>query len=315
MSARLDAANEEQSTYWNGPPGQRWVAEQESQDKLFTPITAALLEAASPRAGEAVIDVGCGAGETTLRLAAITGVALGVDVSAPLIDRAKERARALGSPARFECADATAYDFSNEAADLMTSRFGVMFFAAPAKSFANLRLGLKPSARLVFACWRDPKLNPWLMAPYAAAIKHAPAPPRPGPDDPGPFSFADEQRVRRILDEAGFADVALAQRDFMLDIGVGGGLDNALAKSMAIGPASRALDDQPENVRAAAKAEIRAMLSEHVRDVAVPLAAAVWIVSAPSLSVRHRSVGLHADGFLVGVDADAPSPWLMFNQV
>jgi SAM-dependent methyltransferase len=280
MSLSLDIANQEQSTYWNGPPGQRWVAEQESQDKLFTPITAALLEVASPRAGEAVVDVGCGAGETTLRLAAVTGAAFGVDVSAPLIARAKERAQALGSRARFECADATAYDFSGEAADLLTSRFGVMFFAEPAKSFANLRKGLKSGARLVFACWRDPKLNPWLMAPYTAAIKHAPAPPRPGPEDPGPFSFADEQRVQRILDEAGFADVTLTPRDFILDIGVGGGLDNALAKSLAIGPASRALEDQPESVRAAAKAEIRAMLSAHVREDAVPLAAAIWIVTA-----------------------------------
>jgi SAM-dependent methyltransferase len=280
VSARLDVANEVQSAYWNGSPGQRWVAQQESQDKLFTPITASLFEAASPRAGETVIDVGCGSGETTLRLAAITGRALGVDVSAPLVARAKERARAAGSPARFEVADATAYDFAGETADLMTSRFGVMFFAEPAKSFANLRKGLKPSARLVFACWREPKLNPWLMAPYAAAIKHAPAPPRPGPEDPGPFSFADEQRVRRILDEAGFADVTLTSRDFLLDVGVGAGLDNAVANSLALGPASRALDDQPEGVRAAAAAEIRAMLSTHVRDGAVPLAAAVWIVSA-----------------------------------
>jgi SAM-dependent methyltransferase len=280
MSARLDAANEEQSAYWNGSPGQRWVEQQESQDGLFTPITAALFEAASPRAGEGVIDVGCGAGETTLRLAAITGTALGVDVSEPLLARARERARTNNSSARFECADATAYDFSREAADLMTSRFGVMFFADPAKSFANLRKGLKSSARLVFACWRDPKLNPWLMAPYSAAIKHAPAPPRPGPDEPGPFSFADEQRVRRILAEAGFADVTLAPRDFALDIGVGGGLDKAVENALAIGPASRALDDQPESVRAAARAEVRAMLSEHVRDDAVRLAAAIWIVRA-----------------------------------
>jgi SAM-dependent methyltransferase len=280
VTARLDVANEEQSAYWNGPPGKRWVDQQESQDKLFTPITAALFEAASPRAGETVIDVGCGAGETTLRLTAIAGAALGVDVSEPLLARARERARALGSPARFECADATAYDFSGERADLMTSRFGVMFFAKPARSFANLRRGLKPGARLVFACWREPKLNPWLMAPYTAAIKHAPAPPRPGPDDPGPFSFADEQRVRRILDEAGFIDVTLIPRDFLVDVGVGGGLDNAVANSLALGPASRALDGQPGNVRAAAAAEIRAMLSTHARDGAVPLAAAVWIVSA-----------------------------------
>jgi SAM-dependent methyltransferase len=275
-----DAANADQATYWNGEAGRRWTALQESQDRLFADITAALFAAAAPRAGEGVIDVGCGAGETTLRAAAATGRALGIDISEPMLARARERAAAQGSPARFALADATSYDFSAEAAELMISRFGVMFFADPAASFANLRRGLQPGARLAFACWREPKLNPWLMLPYAAAVKHAPAPPRPGPDDPGPFSFADAARVRRLLGAAGFSDVEPTPRDFVLDVGVGEGLDNAVAKSLEIGPASRALDGQPEAVRQAAEAEIRAALAERVQGGAVPLEAAVWIVRA-----------------------------------
>jgi SAM-dependent methyltransferase len=172
------------------------------------------------------------------------------------------------------------HDFSGEQEDLMTSRFGVMFFAEPHKSFANMRKGLKPGGRLVFLCWRDPKLNPWAMLPYSAVIKHAPALPKPGPEDPGPFSFADEARTRGILASAGFTDVTLTPLDFMLDAGVGEGFDNAVAKSLAIGPASRALDGQSEEVRAAAEAEVRAALAAHERDGAVPLAAAVWIVRA-----------------------------------
>jgi SAM-dependent methyltransferase len=278
LSAPLDAANADQSAYWNGEPGRRWVAQQEAQDRLFAPITEALFAAAAPRAGEAVIDVGCGAGETTLRAASLTGRALGLDVSEPLLARARERA--AGSPARFALADATVHDFQGEAADLMLSRFGVMFFADPARSFANLARGLKPGARLAFVCWREPKLNPWLMLPYAAAIKHAPAPPRPGPEDPGPFAFADPVRVRRILGEAGFRDVALEPRDFTLDIGVGEGLEFAVEKALEIGPASRALEGQPAPVRAAAKSEIRAALTQVERDGAIPLAAAIWLVTA-----------------------------------
>ena len=279
MSA-LDAANKDQSDYWNGDAGLRWSALQESQDRLFTPITAALFDAAALQPGENVIDVGCGAGETTLGAAARTGAALGVDVSAPLLARAHERARATGSPARFALADATAHDFSAEAAGALISRFGVMFFADPTTSFANLRRGLRTGGRVAFVCWREPKLNPWLMLPYAAAVKHAPPPPRPGPDDPGPFSFADPERVTRILEGAGFADVSLTPVDFTLDVGVGEGLDNAVRKALEIGPASRALDGQPEAVRAAAEAEIRDALSQHLKDGAVPLGAAVWIVKA-----------------------------------
>jgi SAM-dependent methyltransferase len=276
----LDAANADQSAYWNGEPGRRWTALQDSQDRLFTPITAALFDAAALQPGERVIDVGCGAGETTLGAAARTGAALGVDVSEPLLARARERAAAVDSPARFTLADATVHDFSGESANALISRFGVMFFADPARSFANLRRGLGAGGRLAFVCWREPKLNPWLMLPYSAAVKHAPPPPRPAPDEPGPFSFADEGRVNRVLTEAGFSGVTLTPVDFTLDIGVGEGLDNAISKALQIGPASRALDGQPESIKAAAEAEIRAALAPVERDGAVPLGAAVWIVRA-----------------------------------
>ncbi len=276
----LDVANADQSAYWNGDAGRRWTALQESQDKLFTPITAALFDAAALQPGEGVIDVGCGAGETTLGAAARTGAALGVDVSEPLLARARARAAAVGSPARFALADATVHDFSRERASALISRFGVMFFAEPERSFTNLRLGLRPGARLAFVCWREPKLNPWLMLPYAEAVKHVPPPPRPGPDDPGPFSFADPARVTKLLEGAGFAGVSLTPVDFTLDVGVGEGLDNAVAKALEIGPASRALDGHPEAARAAAEASIRAALATRVKDGAVPLGAAVWIVRA-----------------------------------
>jgi ubiquinone/menaquinone biosynthesis C-methylase UbiE len=276
----LDAANAEQSDYWNGEAGRRWTALQDSQDRLFTPITAALFEAAAPKRGEGVIDIGCGAGATTLAAAESTGRALGADLSAPMLARARERAAQTGSPARFVQADATTYDFAAEEADLLISRFGVMFFADPAKAFANLRRGVRRGARLVFACWQEPKLNPHLMLAYKAATKHAPPLPKLGPEDPGPFSFADEARVKRVLGEAGFSEVTLTPHAFTLDAGVGEGVDNAVAKSLEIGPASRALAGQPEEVRAAAVAEIRAAFAAVAQGDQVPLGAAVWIVGA-----------------------------------
>lgn len=280
MSEILDAANAKQSAYWNGEAGRRWTAVQQSQDRLLGGISAALFAAAAPKPGEAVIDVGCGAGDTTLQAAALTGRALGVDMSEPMLARARERAAEAGSPARFALADATLYDFSAEAADLMISRFGVMFFAEPARSFANLRRGLKAGGRLAFAAWRHPDLNPWLMVPYAAALKRLPPQPPLAIDAPGPFAFHDEARVRDILETAGFSDVGFAASAVELDIADGRGLEDAVDKALTLGPTSRALTDQPEGVRAAVREEVRAALSERLQGDKVALGGTAWIVRA-----------------------------------
>ena len=230
-----------------------------------------------------MIDVGCGCGATTIDFAARVGPSgevLGLDISEPMLARARERA-AQNLVVRFERADATVYDFEPNGADLAASRFGVMFFADPASSFANLRKGLKPGGRLVFACWREAKQNPLLRSCRCAKRASTPRPcPRQIPEDPGPFAFANEARVRRILSEAGFADIVLEPHDLELDIAVGRGLDTAVRAAMTIGPTSRMLDGQSDAVRAAATADIRNALAAHARGDAVPLGAAIWIVRA-----------------------------------
>jgi SAM-dependent methyltransferase len=196
-----------------------------------------------------------------------------------MLARARERAPE-DLPARFELADATVYDLESGWADLVVSRFGVMFFADPALSFANLRKGLKPGGRLVFACWREAKQNPFFVVPLREAGKHAPQLPETNPEDPGPFAFADPKRVRRILSDADFADIARTPHDLDLDIAIGRGLDAAVAAALAIGPTSRMLDGQSEAVRAAATADIRKALAERAQGDSVPLGAAIWIVTA-----------------------------------
>ena len=129
-----------------------------------------------------------------------------------------------------------------------------MFFADPARSFGNLRRGLKAGGRLVFACWREAKQNPWLILPLREAGKHAPPLPETAPEAPGPFAFASEARVRQILKDAGFANIALTPHDLEVDIAAGRGLDTAVRAAMTIGPTSRMLDGQSEAVRAAATA-------------------------------------------------------------
>jgi SAM-dependent methyltransferase len=274
--------NADQIAYWNGPGGQHWTDRQQHQDVLLAPVSDILIDRARAKAGERIIDVGCGCGATTIALAqkvGPTGHVFGVDISAPMLARARQVAPA-GLAVDFVLADATVYPFDPASSDLLVSRFGVMFFAEPALSFANLRKALRPSGRLAFACWREPRDNPWLLAPLQAAYKHVPKLPQLGPEDPGPFSFAAEQRVHRILGESGFSRVAMEPCSLSLDVAVGRGLDAAVESALEIGPASRALEGQPSDLRAAATRSIREVLAPFARGNTVPLGASIWIVTA-----------------------------------
>ncbi len=274
--------NADQIAYWNGPGGQRWADRDAAQEALLRPIAEVLIEHARPKPGERVLDVGCGAGATTVMFAkavAPDGFVLGLDVSGPMLARAREIAP-KNLPLDFVLADATVYPFDPGSFDLLASRFGVMFFADPVASFTNLRRALKPSGRLAFACWRDPKENPWMMAPLQAVYKHVPKMPPVGPEDPGPFAFASEERVMRILKGAGFADVRMEPHTLAMDVAIGRGLEAAVEGALQIGPASRALQGHPQETYEAAKGSIRETLAPFVRGQSVPLPGSIWIVTA-----------------------------------
>ena len=281
-SPLTDDRNAAEAAYWNGPGGERWVSHQRMHDALLAEVTELLIERAAPRDGETVLDIGCGAGTTSIALArqvAPDGRVLGVDVSEPLLERARQHAPA-GLPVEFALGDATVHPFQPGAADLLFSRFGVMFFADPAQSFAKIRAGLRAGARVVFSCWREPRENPWLMLPLQAAYRHVPRLPEVGPEDPGPFAFASEPRVRGILERAGFGAIILEPVDLSLDLAESHGLDRAVELSAGMGPASRALDGQPAALRVAAVESIRAALAPYQHGNRVPLQGAIWIVTA-----------------------------------
>jgi len=282
MAAGVHDRNADQAAYWNGPAGRRWLERQELQDRLLEPISELLFARAEPAAGERVIDVGCGCGATTITLARRVGRmghVLGVDLSAPMLARARERAEP-GLSVDFVVADATLYPFPPSGADLLFSRFGVMFFAEPVLSFTHMRKALLPGARVVFACWREPRANPWMMLPLMEAYKHVPRLPEMAPEDPGPFAFARQERVIGILRAAGFAAIAMEACDLPLDLAVGQGLDAAVNSALAIGPVSRALEEQAESQRIAVAGAIRAALAPLQRGMTVPLGASVWMTTA-----------------------------------
>src|SRR6202046_5109960 len=265
--------NADQIAYWNGAGGQRWADRQPVQDILIQPVADLVVDRARIRAGERVLDVGCGSGSTSFAFARAVGPSghvMGIDSSAPMLARARE-VTPTGAPVEFVLADATIHSFAPESFDLLASRFGVMFFADPALSFANMRRAMRRSGRLAFACWREPRQNPFFMTPLQAVYRHVPKMPQVGPEDPGPFAFASEARVQRILSAAGFSEIAMEPCDLALDVAVGGGLDAAVRGALEIGPAARALADQPPDVIAAATQSIREALTPFVKGQTVPL--------------------------------------------
>jgi ubiquinone/menaquinone biosynthesis C-methylase UbiE len=274
--------NADQIAYWNGAGGQRWAERQPVQDILLQPVADILIDRAKIKAGERILDVGCGSGSTSFAFAKAVGPSghvTGVDISAPMLARARE-VTPRGAPVEFILADATVHPFASDSFDLLASRFGVMFFADPMLSFANMRRAMRRSGRLAFACWREARENPFFMVPLQAVYKHVPKLPQVGPEDPGPFAFASEERVTRILKAAGFSGIAMEPVKLALDVAVGRGLDAAVQGGLQIGPAARALADQPPDVVAAAAKSVRDALAPYVKGETVPLDGSIWIVTA-----------------------------------
>jgi ubiquinone/menaquinone biosynthesis C-methylase UbiE len=278
----IDDRNTDQIAYWNGPSGQQWADLQQVQDVALAPVSTVLIEKAAPKAGETIIDIGCGCGATSFALARAVGAngrVLGVDISEPMLGRARQLVPP-GAPVDFVLADATVHPFAPAGADLLFSRFGVMFFAEPATSFANMRRALRRGGRLAFACWRAPRENPWMMLGLKEAYKYVPKLPEMQPEAPGPFAFAGEERVQRILGEAGFAEVRMEPVDLFIDVAAGRSLEAAVQSTLSIGPTSLALENQPADKVAAATQSIRDMLASHLKGDTVPLGGAIWLVTA-----------------------------------
>lgn len=255
--------------YWNSINGEKWAANQERLDRHLSALTERLFDHAAIQPGERIIDIGCGAGATALRAAEAVGpvgAVLGIDLSHPMLDRARARA-AQGGVANLslEIADAQSHAFEQGAFDLLQSRFGVMFFEDPVAAFANLLTALRPAGRLCFVCWAGPAENPWFRVPREVAIRHLGEPEPTPPRAPGPMAFAETDYVTGILNDAGYGDVAIETETCELI-----GADN-IAETAAfaanVGPAARIIrqyDATPETV-AAITAEIAEELAPYHR--------------------------------------------------
>jgi SAM-dependent methyltransferase len=275
--------NDEQIADWNGEQGRRWAEHQQRIDRMIEAYGNAALQAAAAQPGEQVLDIGCGTGSTTLALARAVGAqgrVLGVDISQPMLAVAKQRAAA--QPAlklSFAEADASSAALPGDQ-DLLYSRFGLMFFDQPAAALRHLHGRLKPGGRCAFVCWRAPRDNPWAMAPLMAARQTLGITPPPAdPLAPGPFAFADDQRLRGLLAEAGFGNIELQRFDTPNLLGASA--REAALNCLQIGPVSRLAREVGAEHEAQIVAAIERALTTHAAaDGSVSLTGSTWVVTA-----------------------------------
>jgi SAM-dependent methyltransferase len=284
--AALEATgpNAEQIKYWNEVSGPKWVALHDLVDAQIAPIGVRAMERAALRGGERVLDVGCGCGGTTIELARRVGpggTVTGIDISSVMLERAGASAGAAGvANLRFENADAQTHGFARDSFDVLYSRFGVMFFTDPAAAFRNLHAALRRGGRLAFACWQSVQLNPWMFVPLMAAAQHITLPAPPPPDAPGPFAFADPERVRGILSDAGFGEIGFEAVNETLTVGGGGDLDQTVTFLLQMGPTGSAMREAAQDKLATVMEAVREALTPFVTAQGVRMASAAWIVTA-----------------------------------
>lgn len=272
-------AENEQAEFWNGPGGDAWVAMQPVMDRILVGFEELLADAAAERGAQRVLDVGCGVGATTLAIARRLGSGAsctGVDISAPMVEAAKERVAFDDDPPRFLLADAATHSFEDGEFDLLVSRFGVMFFEDPVAAFTNLRGAIEAGGGLRFICWRSPEENPF-MGVGAQAVAHLlPELPPREPGAPGPFAFSEKARIEEILTGAGWDGLEVGPDDMPCAFPESD-LNRYLAR---IGPIGAALREADDALRAEVVRVARAAYQPFVAGDEVRFTARCWSVGA-----------------------------------
>ena len=255
-----------------------WAEVRELLELQLAPLGRRGLAALAPHPGESVLDIGCGGGETALdlvRSVAPDGTVVGIDLSAAVLAFAQRAAQGC-ERVRFVQADAEVFPFEPASFDAAFSRFGVMFFADPVAAFINIGRSLRPNGRLAFVCWRALEENPLDIVPLRAASAHLSPQPVHDPAAPGPFAFAHRDRVRGILERAGFGEIDITAHDEQVG---SGDLDAMLAVCSRVGALGKILRENPE-LRAATLPAVRSALAAHAGPDGVKLNAATWVVTA-----------------------------------
>jgi ubiquinone/menaquinone biosynthesis C-methylase UbiE len=276
-------ANERQAEAWNGPEAAHFVDHADRYDRQLEPFTQAVLERAGPDADRVVLDVGCGAGATTLAAAECAERVVGVDLSQPLVELARRRAQAAAiGNVEFVIADAQTHDFAAGTFDLLISQFGLMFFDDPVRAFTNIRRALSASGRAAFVSWQRLHTNEWLTLIADAVSRHAELPEFGGQArGPGMFALSEPDDIRALLGAAGFDRVTCDSYTPTIVVGGGGSLDDSI-DFLLDNPMPRGLlglvdPSARDDVRGTVHAEL---VDRYQQGVGIRLGAATWVVTA-----------------------------------
>ncbi len=274
------SVNEAQAQFWTAA-GSTWTEQRDNFDQQANDHGLAAVDALAPTKGEFIIDIGCGAGTSSVQLAervGDSGRVSALDISPTMIEGAEAFAAGHGiDNITFAVADAM-FDDMGPDADCVYSRFGVMFFADATAGLANMRRALRDGGRLSFVCWQSPKENPWASVPLSIASNHVEMPFGTDPTAPGPFSLGDPDRLNAVLDDAEWSDVVLTSRQ--ADLNLGDDLDEAIAFMTNLMPPLQALAKTHAEKFATFRSELSEALSTWTTSEGVICPSATWIVTA-----------------------------------
>ena len=280
----MTEANIDQKNFWSGKGGDVWVQRQQAMDTMLRPLGEAALQKLELNEDTNVLDIGCGCGNTTLSIAEKikpTGRVTGLDISEPMLQRARESARELSlENTFFQCLDVQTEDIGVNTFNAAFSRFGVMFFEDSIAAFTNINKSLVSGSPLSFVCWQSPIQNPW-QSLFVQEVKKFIDLPAPPPRSPGPFAFMESDYVNSILENSNFENIEIEGHEAEVNMFSGRSLSDSVNDYISINPVvSEMLKDTSNELKQEIINAAIEVFSPYYSDKGLIFPSSTWLVTA-----------------------------------